>query len=96
MSRGNGRCRWLGSTSEEHRRMMDRESMTRTTDIAIMASERTTTRPHVHGVEPTFASKFWASTDDDSSIELDDDESTTPKLMTPKVCSKLDDGSISK
>jgi hypothetical protein len=34
---------------EEDRRMLGRESMARITDIAIMASEGTITRPHVHG-----------------------------------------------
>jgi hypothetical protein len=100
--------------------MLGRESMARITDIAIMASEGTITRSHVHGVEPTFRSKLWASTDDDSSTGSEEDKATTPELVaeaieagftvdqirqaeaelespsTPKVCSKLKDGSISK
>jgi hypothetical protein len=44
--------------AEEDHCMLDRESMMRITYISIMASEGTTTRPHVHGVEPSFRSKF--------------------------------------
>jgi hypothetical protein len=65
--------------------MLGRESMARITDIAIMASEGTITRPHVHGVEPSFRSKFWASADEDSSTDLEEDEATTLELVAEAI-----------
>jgi hypothetical protein len=49
--------------------------MVRMTDISIMSGERTHARPRVHGVEPTWRSKFWASGEDiDSPADSEDEE----------------------
>jgi hypothetical protein len=47
-----------------------------------MAGEGTRPRPHVHGVEERWRSKFWASdNDDDPSVESDADDIATPMLV---------------
>jgi hypothetical protein len=62
---------------EDNRAILEREQMSRITNIVLLAGEGTRPRPHVHGVEPNWGTKFWAAgDDDDSSISSDDDEVT--------------------
>jgi hypothetical protein len=74
--------------AEEERRMLDREHLRRITEVSLIAGEGKGkhTKPHVHGVEPTWGSKFWASGNDDTSTEASDDEDiTTPTLMSESL-----------
>jgi hypothetical protein len=60
---------------DERQTLLEKEQMARMTDISIMSGERTHARPRVHGVEPTWRSKFWASGEDiDSSANSEDEE----------------------
>jgi hypothetical protein len=57
--------------------------MVRITDISLLAGDGTHPRPHVHGMEPSWGSKFWASEEDDElSLKSDDDDITSPTLVT--------------
>jgi hypothetical protein len=62
--------------------VLEKEQFSRITEISLMAGEGRTPRPHVHGVEPSWRSKFWANEDDDaSSVSSTDEEFTCPKLV---------------
>jgi hypothetical protein len=50
--------------------LLAKEQMARMIDILIISEKGNHPRPHVHGVEPEWRLKFWASgEDDDSSVE---------------------------
>jgi hypothetical protein len=63
--------------------LLEKEHLARVTDISIMAGEGIHPRPHVHGVEAKWGSKFWASEDDDASMVASDvDELASPTLVS--------------
>jgi hypothetical protein len=67
---------------DEERIILKKERFSRATEISIMAGERSRLRPHIHGVEPSRGSKFWASGDDDaSSVSSGDEDFTSSALV---------------
>jgi hypothetical protein len=63
--------------------LLEKEQLARITDISIMAGEGNHPRPHVHGVEAKWGSKFWASEDDDAStVASNVDELASPTLVS--------------
>jgi hypothetical protein len=61
--------------------MLDKECLARMTDLVIMAGQENNQRPHIHGVEPSYRSKFWATGDEDSSEESEEEKIKTPMLV---------------
>jgi hypothetical protein len=59
---------------EDSRTIREKEQMARGIDLSIISGEGKHPKPHVHGVEPSRGSKFWASGDDEYSSEESDDE----------------------
>jgi hypothetical protein len=59
---------------EDSRPSKEKEQMAWGIDLSIISGEGKHPRPHVHGVEPSRGSKFWASGDDEYSLEESDDE----------------------
>jgi hypothetical protein len=65
---------------------LEKEQIARVANISFLARDGTHPRPHVHGVEPTWGSKFWASgEDDDSLLVSDDDDFTSPTLVKEAI-----------
>jgi hypothetical protein len=48
--------------------------MARGMDISIFSGKGKHPGPHIHGVEPAWSSKFWASGDGEESSVASDDE----------------------
>jgi hypothetical protein len=67
--------------ADEEQIMLFKERLARTTDLANMGGQGNIQRPHIHGVEPSFGSKFWATGDGDSSEESEEEEIKTPTLV---------------
>jgi hypothetical protein len=68
---------------DEDRHILDREKQLRVIELSVAASEGSQPRPHRHGIEPGFSSKFWAKENDDDSIpdSEDDLDAATPALV---------------
>jgi hypothetical protein len=57
--------------------------MARLIELSLMVSDGARTKPHVHGVEPRWGSKFWTNGDeDDSTVASDDEDITSPTLVS--------------
>jgi hypothetical protein len=71
---------------EDNRVALGHEQMSRITNIALLAGEGTYPRPHVHGVEPSWGMKFWASgEDEDSSSGSEDEDDSSPTLTKEAI-----------
>jgi hypothetical protein len=71
--------------------LLVKEQMARMTDILIISGGGNHPRPHVHGVEPEWRSKFWASrVDDYSSVESEEEESSP--LVNEATAARLTSG----
>jgi hypothetical protein len=68
---------------EERRTLRETEHMARAVDLSIFAGEGKQPRPSVHGVEPTWGSKFWVAGDDDESSN--EEETTTRTLVDEAI-----------
>jgi hypothetical protein len=67
----------------ESRILQEKEQMARGMDLSIISGEGKHPIPHVHGVEQTWGSKFWAAGDDEESS--DDDEIDVPTLVEEAI-----------
>jgi hypothetical protein len=73
---------------EENRLLWDKEQMARGMGISIFSGEGKHPRPHIHGVEPAWSSKFWASRDGEKSLVASDDEDIdVPSLVEEAIAS---------
>jgi hypothetical protein len=60
--------------------------MARKMDISMYFGEGKHPRPHIHGIEPEWSSKFWALGDDDeSSVDSEDDDIEVPTLVEEAI-----------
>jgi hypothetical protein len=50
------------------------ERLSPATRISFLAGEDNRPRPHIHGVESGWGSKFWAPGDDDASTSSEEEE----------------------
>jgi hypothetical protein len=50
------------------------ERLSPATRISLLAGEDNRPRPHIHGVESGWGSKFWAPGDDDASTSSEEEE----------------------
>jgi hypothetical protein len=58
------------------------QRLSRATEISLLAGDGSRPRPHIHGVEERWGSKFWASGDDDaSSVSSADEEFSSIDLV---------------
>jgi hypothetical protein len=79
-------CRQQEDGEEDNRVALGHEQMSRITNIALLAGEGTYPRPHVHGVEPSWGMKFWASgEDEDSSSGSEDEDDSSPTLTKEAI-----------
>jgi hypothetical protein len=59
------------------RTIREAEHLARAVDLSILTGEGKHPRPHVHGVEPQWRSKYWASGDEDESSNEEDMAAST-------------------
>jgi hypothetical protein len=59
---------------EESRVLWEKEQLARDMNLSIILGEGRRPRSHVHGVEPSRGSKFWANGDDEESSNDEDME----------------------
>jgi hypothetical protein len=72
---------------EDSRTIREKEQMARGIDLSIISGEGKHPKPHVHGVEPSRGSKFWASGDDEySSEESDEEEAFSARFSIDQLC----------
>jgi hypothetical protein len=69
-------ARHLGNEGAADQFILQKEQFSRIPEISIMAGEVSRPRPHLHGVEPPWRSKFWAAGESDvSSVSSSKDDS---------------------
>jgi hypothetical protein len=68
---------------EEDQIILEKERLSRVTEISLMAREGSRPGLHIHGVESPWGSKLWASGDDDaSSVSSGDEDISSPALVS--------------